>query len=337
MEELQALDVKVFVDRCDVADLSQVKTLVNRCQATRPPIRGVIHGALALRDALFEKISHADWMLNIKPRVQGAWNLHEALSGSDLDFFVMLSSISGIIGNPGQSAYAASNAFLDSFAAYRNRLGLAASTINIGVVDTVGIAAAMMETTPAIAASAQDRLSEEELLAVVKATITKPVDGCDYQQTVTGLRLQPGKTAPNWALDPKFVHVLQSHQAKTAPDEQSGTANTTRQLLKQADTLDAVIQVVCEAMAQRLSSLLMISVDEIDAKKPVVAYGLDSLAAVELRNWIASGLESAVPLIELMNSPSIEHLAGRIAKNSRLVDKGLFSAEDGEAMAAKGG
>ncbi|CAO1597555.1 hypothetical protein XANCAGTX0491_001362 [Xanthoria calcicola] len=81
-----------------------------------------------------------------------------------------------------------------------------------------------------------------------------------------------------------FVHLLQSHQAKTAPNEQSGNANTTRQLLKQAETLDAVIQVVCEAMAQRLSSLLMISVDEMDAEKPVVAYGLNSLAAVELRN-----------------------------------------------------
>lgn len=82
----------------------------------------------------------------------------------------MLSSVSGIIGNPGQSAYAASNAFLDSFAAYRNRLGLAASTINIGVVDTVGTAAAMMDTTPAIAGSAQNRLTEEDLLAVVKAS-----------------------------------------------------------------------------------------------------------------------------------------------------------------------
>lgn len=129
--------------------------------------------------------------------------------------------------------------------------------------------------------------------------------------------------------------MLQSHQAKTAPNEQSGNANTTRQLLKQADTLDAVIQVVCEGMAQRLSSMLMISVDEIDAKKPVVAYGLDSLAAAKFRNWIASGLESAVPLIELMNSPSIEHLAGWIVKKSRLVDKGLFSAEDGEAVAEK--
>lgn len=208
LEELQALDVKVFVDRCDVADLSQVKALINRCQATRPPIRGVIHGATALRDAMFEKISHADWVLNIKPRVQGAWNLHDALSNSELDFFIMLSSVSGIIGNPGQSAYAASNALLDSFDAYRSRLGLPASTINIGVVDTVGYAAEMMETNPAIAASVQDCLSEAELLAVVKATITKPVEGCNYQQTVTGLRLQPGKSPLNWAMDPKFVHVL---------------------------------------------------------------------------------------------------------------------------------
>lgn len=79
----------------------------------------------------------------------------------------------------------------------------------------------------------------------------------------------------------------------------------------------------------------MISVEENDANKPVVAYGLDSLAAVELRNWIASGLEATVPLIELVNSPSIEHLAERIANKSRLVAKGLFSAEDGEPLVEK--
>lgn len=335
MDELGALDVKVFVDRCDVADLSQVKSLVSRCRDTLPPIRGVIHGAMALRDALFDRISHKDWSLNIKPRMQGAWNLHDALSNSKLDFFVMLASVSGIIGNAGQSAYAASNTFLDSFAAYRNRLGLPASTIDIGVVESVGYAAENMERKPEIAAAAHDRLSEAELLAVIKAAITKPIPACTFQQTVTGLKLQPGKKIPGWATDPKFAHVLHDHQAMAAIVEQSGdNANTTRQLLKQADTLQSVIQVAWKAVAQRLSSLLMISAEEVDVKKPVVAYGLDSLAAVELRNWITNDLEANVPLIELMNSSSIEHLSGKIVSKSRLVDKTLLSSEaDGEAAA----
>ncbi|KAL8815028.1 MAG: hypothetical protein Q9223_005803 [Gallowayella weberi] len=341
VHELQSLDVRVFVDRCDVADPNQVRALIEKCQKSRPPIRGVIHGAMALRDALFENISHADWHLNIKPRMQGAWNLHNSLSNTPLDFFIMLSSVSGIIGNPGQTAYAASNAFLDSFAAHRTRLGLPGSTINIGVVDTVGYAAEM--NSPAIAASAQDHLSEPELQAVVKATITHPIPGSNYQQTITGLRLQPGRPAPAWSSDPKFVHVLQSHRGTTTSSLSGVTANTSiRQSLKTATTLQSAILIIIEGIIQRLSSLLMISVEEIDAKKAVVAYGLDSLAAVELRNWIISGLEANVPLIELMSSPSIEHLAGKIVGKSRIVDRGLLESEegdggDGEQAVVKGG
>ncbi|KAL8900624.1 MAG: hypothetical protein Q9192_000968 [Flavoplaca navasiana] len=113
---------------------------------------------------------------------------HTALQNTPLDFFIVLSSICGIVGNPGQSAYAASNAFFESFVSYRTRLGLLASTINISVVAEVGYAAEM-NFAPAIAAAAQDHLSEAELLAVVKAAIIKPVVGCVYLQTVTGLRL----------------------------------------------------------------------------------------------------------------------------------------------------
>ena len=69
----------------------------------------------------------------------------------------------------------------------------------------------------------------------------------------------------------------------------------------------------------------MIAVEDLDVKKPVVAYGLDSLVAGELRNWITSDLNAIVPLMELMNSPSIESLAGKIATMSKLVDHSTSS------------
>lgn len=239
----------------------------------------------------------------------------------------MLASVAGIVGNPGQAAYAASNTFLDSFAAYRNQLGLPASTIDVGVVEGIGWIAENMAQNPDFVAAAQDTLSEVELLAVIKAAITNPVPGHSFQHTVTGLKLHAGKKIPAWTTDVKLVHLLHSHdQASNAPagDQSGANANTIKQLLRQADILDAAIGIICDALAQRLANLLMIAVEEVNTKKPVVAYGLDSLAAVELRNWITSGLEATVPLIELMNSPSIEHLAGKIARKSRLVDQGAL-------------
>lgn len=76
----------------------------------------------------------------------------------------------------------------------------------------------------------------------------------------------------------------------------------------------------------------MISADDTEVSKPVVAYGLHSLAAVELRNWITSGLEASVPRIELMDSPSIEHLAGKIVGKSRIVERGLVESEGEDAV-----
>ncbi|KAL8872489.1 MAG: hypothetical protein Q9174_001891 [Haloplaca sp. 1 TL-2023] len=332
IKELQDLEVKVHVDRCDVANLSQVEALITKYQHTMPPIRGVIHGAMALRDTMFENASHADWMLNTQPRVQGAWNLYNTLLNTRLDFFVMLASASGIIGYPGQSAYAASNTFLDSFARYRKRLGLPASTIDIGVVEDVGYVAENMEKIPEIGALAFDRVSEAELQALVKAAMTNPIEGCDFQQTITGLGSEPGIKTPGWMMDPKFAHLLHEHQASATPADQNDNRGlSTQQLLKQAGTLEMAIRIVCEALCQRLSSILKIPAEDVDVKEPVVAYGLDSLAAVELRNWITSGLQANVPLIELMNSPSIDHLSGRIVSKSRLVDRGLLSSEmDGE-------
>ncbi|KAL8763349.1 MAG: hypothetical protein Q9184_000820 [Pyrenodesmia sp. 2 TL-2023] len=324
VENLRALDVHVHVERCDVSDEAQVKRLISTCQEIMPPIRGVIHGAMALRDALFENLSHSDWFTNIKPRVHGAWNLHNALLDTELDFFVMLASGSGIIGRTGQSAYAASNTFLDSFAAYRNQLGLPASSIDIGLVEGVGyVAQADTDRQAEIITAGHDRTNEAELHALVKAAMTNPIGKNSFQHTLTGFKLHPDKELPAWATDPKFVHVLHAIQSSSTGKEQKKEGVVVRQQLKQAETVQAAVRFVCEALCQKLSSLLMMTVEDIDAKKPVVAYGLDSLAAVELRNWIAGELEANVPLMELMNSPSIEDLSEKIAMKSRLIDRTL--------------
>ncbi|KAL9595199.1 MAG: hypothetical protein Q9219_006593 [cf. Caloplaca sp. 3 TL-2023] len=334
VDELREMNVNVLVERCDVANHDQVKGLVEKCQATMPPIRGVIHGAMALRDALFEKISYQDWSLNIKPRVDGAWNLHNALMGTDLDFFVMLASGSGLTGQPGQAAYAASNTFLDSFAAYRNHLGLAASVIDIGIVEEVGYVAENVKDRAEIANAAHDRLSEAEFLALVKAAMTDPFQDRSFQQTLTGCKLLPDRPLPHWAHDPKSVHILHSIESASLSGKRGEGSIVVRQTLKQVETAEQATDTIRDALCQRLAGLLLIAAEEVDVKKPIVAYGLDSLAAIELHTWISKEVEANVPLMELMNSPSIEQLAGKIAFKSRLVSRAFYK-EEGEAEAGK--
>lgn len=331
MEELRAQEVNVVVTKCDIADRAQVQQMISKCQATMPPIKGVIHGAMALRDALFEKISFEDWELNLKPRVQGAWNLHLCLADFKLDFFLMLASGAGIAGSRGQAAYAASNTFLDAFASYRKGLGLPASAIDIGIVESVGYIAENKQRWSEILATAHDRLTEDEILTLVKATVTGAFFGNDDQQTLTGTKLLPDKPLPLWASDPKFSHVLARVQSSTSTRARDDGGIGIQDQLKQADSQDLVVELLCQSLTQKLSNLLMIALEDVDTKKPIVAYGLDSLVAVELRNWITVDLSANVPLMELMSSPSIENLAGKIATRSKLVDHALFHGENDKA------
>lgn len=88
----------------------------------------------------FTKMTFDEWVASVKPKVQGTWSLHDAsvAAGVDLDFFLLFSSLSGIVGQPGQANYASANTFLEEFARYRNGLGLAASVASIGAVEHIG-------------------------------------------------------------------------------------------------------------------------------------------------------------------------------------------------------
>ena len=302
-----------------------------------PPIKGVIHDTITLRDALFKKIFFTDWELNIKPRVQGAWNLHHCLTAAttDLDFSLSLAFLSGCIGTLGQSAYAASNTFLDAFTSHRRDLGLPVSVIDIGMVEGVGYVAENLDRDAEISLTTHDRITEAELLALVKAAIVGPATHHKHHpQTLTGLKISPDKPLTLWASEPKFIHVLadaQSGSPSSSADTHSGNNDDgdlvlLRSRLQQAKTPEAAVELICHSLTWKLSKLLLIPPEDVDTKKPVVAYGLDSLIAVELRNWMTVELRAGVPLMEVMNAPSIESLSGQLAVKSEFVERALFAA-----------
>ena len=275
-------------------------------------------------------MTFAEWQLNTAPRVQGARNLQSSIDSLNipLDFFIMLASSSGITGPRGQTAYAASNTFLDSLASHlrHNHIPpIRATAIDIGIVADVGYVAENTERHAEISAVAPDRLSEPELLALVKGAITGAYEGDGRpQQTYTGMKLVPDKPLPFFSSDPKFAHLLAAVQGGSSDHEATGdeerlAGQALRSLLKTVAGFDEAVRVVSRALVGKLSRLLMIGKEDVSVNKPVVAYGLDSLVAVELRNWITVDLEATVSLMELMNSPSIEALAGKIARKSKLV------------------
>ena len=335
VEEITAMGsgAQISVVKCDVRDQEQVQQLRDEYECSeKRPIRGIIHGAMVNRDMLFENLTLADWVEVTEPRVQGAWNLHHCM-GSNLDFFIILSSVTGFYGTHGQAAYAASNTFLDAFAAYRRLHGLPAAAIDIGIVDEVGyIAEAEPDKQAQWQAQSHDHIQEREILSLLKAAITHQHEHCDYTQTATGFKLDPARKLPWWALEPKVSHILHGLRSSAAVESSSSTASTVRLdlLLKEATSIAEATHIVCVALVHKIAQVLTTPLERIEADQPLMAYGLDSLVAVELRNWMVSELGATVPLLELTNSPSIEALARVAAVQSRVVGQTVLKQGVGD-------
>lgn len=172
LNQLRERHVQANVYACDITDKQKLKATLSTMQEELPPIRGVIQAAMVLRDGLFESMPYENWTAATRPKIAGSWNLHEAMP-AELDFFVMLSSIAGIMGNRGQANYAAGCTYQDALAHHRRSLGLPAHVIDLGAVSGMGW---FEENKAGLAstAAAMERLAirPDKLFRLVKSAIT---------------------------------------------------------------------------------------------------------------------------------------------------------------------
>ncbi|MEX2631038.1 MAG: amino acid adenylation domain-containing protein [Tistlia sp.] len=138
LEALRAEGARVEYRRLDVADAAAVRALVEELEregraAGRPALDGILHSAGITRDAFLLRKSAAEFREVLAAKVSGVVNLDRATRSLDLDFFVLFASLAGALGNPGQGDYATANAFLDAYAAHRNRLAAGAASDDAGL------------------------------------------------------------------------------------------------------------------------------------------------------------------------------------------------------------
>ncbi|KAH0269790.1 putative polyketide synthase, partial [Aureobasidium melanogenum] len=316
INDLANLGAKVSVRACDVANASSVETLIGDL-GKEAPIRGVIQGAMVLKDVLYEQMTLDDFSAVVNPKVSGTLNLHNSLGTSELDFFIALSSVAGVVGNRGQAAYAAANVFLDTFMAHRNAQGLPGTSLDLTAVSDVGYLADNSERAADVLRNlGGETIEESEILGLLTAAITGKITASN-NHVITGLKINPG-SEPFWCHDAKFSNLLAA-AASQSSTEGGNTNVPLPQALKGAADGEKALEVLYSALITKLAAVLMLSVEEMEPSAAVASYSLDSLAAIEVRNWIAREADANVQVLELLTSPSLMELAKLILKKSKLV------------------
>ncbi|KAI0490355.1 ketoacyl-synt-domain-containing protein [Xylaria cf. heliscus] len=323
IEEVAAVGAEVIVRRCDVAKPDDVEELINFGLEGMPPVRGLIHGAMVLRDVLFEKMTYNDYITVIESKVQGGWNFHRALINAPLDFFVAISSVAGMVGNRGQAAYAAANCFLNSLVQHRLAMGLPASSLDLTAISDSGYLAEDLEKAAEVARNlGSDTICEAEVLALLGAAISGRMTTACNSHTITGMRITP-TMQPFWTDDAKCKHLRETAEAAAAAvDASAGSAKkiSYNAAVKAAKTLDEAEQIVCDGLVNKLAAVMMMDIEDLDITRSLSHYPLDSLVAIEIRNFITREFEATLQVLELLSSGSIQTLAKAVCVKSKAVN-----------------
>jgi aryl carrier-like protein len=268
---------------------------------------------------LFENMTLDDFQAVSTCKVEGAWNLHHALANSPLDFFVALSSVAGVVGNRGQAAYAAANVFLDGFMEYRRSQNLPGISIDLTAVSDVGYLADSdsQRRKEVLKNIGGQTINGSEVLALLGLAITGDLAETCHGHVITGLDL--GDSADTfWAQDAKFSILREAAETQASGSQRDGTTVSLRVALKSASSRETAIQMCYDGLVAKLAEVLGISRDEMDPSIRVSSLGLDSLVAIEIRNWIAREAEANVQVLELLSSGSLIALAETILTKSKL-------------------
>ncbi|GAB0135893.1 t1pks [Epichloe bromicola] len=317
MHDLGASGSKIHVKACDITEYSSLEAALTECSASLPPVRGLIHSTMVLRDMLYEKMTLPDFDAVVQSKVAGAWNAHKALLGQELDFFVVLSSIAGVVGNKGQAAYAAANTFLDSLARHRREQGLPGVAIDLPAMDEVGYLSENAERRGIVMGNLKGSTAgEAELQAMLAAAIEGFGSWSPDAQILTGLNIENSSRPPYAVHDARFRSLMEA--ASTSDDGQVSQAVSIKQVVSAAACARDAEEAVASGLIKKLASILLVNEEDLDFTSSVSAFGLDSLNAIELRNWASKELLAHLQVLELLTSDTLLALAGLILQKSRI-------------------
>ncbi|GGM56665.1 phthiocerol/phenolphthiocerol synthesis polyketide synthase type I PpsD [Longimycelium tulufanense] len=290
--ELTSAGADVEVVLGDIAEPGVAERLVDTAR-NGAELRGVVHAAAVFDDRTVLRLDAETLARTWRAKAYGAWRLHEATAGLDLDWWVGFSSAAALLGLPGQPAYASANAYLDALVAMRRALGLPGTTIAWGTWAEVG--AAVGVDVPWL-----HPIDPREGLEVLEGTLASHRDG------VGAMRLNAPRLVgafPQLVETPFFAEMFADYAAaeRDSADWRGIAA------VREREPAEARRLVTAQLRA-RVAAVMGFRTEELDVSTPLTALGVDSLLAVRIRNVVQHDFELVLPVALMLRGVNVVEL-----------------------------
>ncbi len=321
VEKMRENGVNVMLANGDVSKKEDIARIFNDIKKTMPPLKGLQHAAMVLDDGSIPEIDYERYIKVFIPKAVGCWLLHEATKEMNLDHFVSYSSISAIYGNPGQVSYVGASSFLDNFSWYRRSLGLPAMTINWGVIGDVGFVARSGNVGGLLYKQGWKSFSLEQAVGILEQMLlNNPV-----QRVATDSDWEMiGSFFPHSANSSRFAHLIKEKELSAGVSVGAGDGALKSTLLEAKP--EEQTEILLNQLKDTFARVLGTTSDKIDTSEPVTKYGLDSLMANQIRNWIQSNVSVDYSMMRIMRGLSMEEMTSQILNELN----GQSSADSGE-------
>lgn len=295
VSNLRTSGANVITAALDVGNEEQLRGLLQKIEVALPPLRGVVHAAGVLDDALLDQLSAERFQTVMRGKVDGARLLDRMTAGLPLDFFVLFSSVAALLGSHGQGNYAAANAMLDAIAEDRTARGQPGLSIAWGVWGEIGLAAAQANRGARMATRGLESLA--------------PGEGRRLFRMLGG--------------DARYVAAARFDVARWLEIAGPSTTALFSELPRKSTTTEAEFlqpaalgsgASVQEVVMAQLCAVLRASPDLIGADKPFRSLGLDSLMGLELRNRLERAFGIKLSASTVWNFPTATLLCAHLAQ-----------------------
>jgi len=302
----------------DVANMDQLTSFIDQHQSdSKPPIKAVYHTAGVAIPELITNLDSENFSKVLPAKIQGTLNLHEAFSDTDLDAFVLYSSLASVVTSSGQASYSGANAFLDSFAHWRQLQGKSGLSINWGPWGEVGMAAELnlvdfFASRGFFAMSNLQGVNELNKL-LVKSQPQIVVVGADW---VTACEAGYPDGQPPAYLE----HVLNEAIASQADEDDEANEDSINFILSyiETETSEERLAFIQDKLVKIVSQVLRLSIDDVSVSQSFTALGLDSMLAIELRARVERMLDVKVAVVDLLKNVPITELSAQFFEELEL-------------------